>query len=245
LTNADTSVVDARDPIDPVAPGASRAARQIALCLGGLALAAGVVALEPPLRLPGGLLLVAAVAYANGANDVSKAIATLVGSGVADYRRAIAWGTACTVLGALISVRTGAALADTFSKGLLTSVGGVTFAFAVGVIVGTAAWVVLATRLSLPVSTTHALTGAIVGSGAVVFGLHGVRWSALLQKMVLPLLLSPLLGLVIAGVLIVLLRAVAVRGGLHSLHWMSSGATSRRRFLSLVPRLHPHVRSDA
>ncbi len=31
------------------------------------------------------------VSFANGANDVSKSIATLVGSGIADYRRAIAW----------------------------------------------------------------------------------------------------------------------------------------------------------
>ncbi len=41
------------------------------------------------------------VALANGANDVSKGIATLVGSGVTDYRRAIRWGTLCTALGGL------------------------------------------------------------------------------------------------------------------------------------------------
>src|SRR5690242_8955386 len=41
------------------------------------------------LILPTGIILMAALAYANGANDVSKAIATLVGSGVANYRRAI------------------------------------------------------------------------------------------------------------------------------------------------------------
>jgi PiT family inorganic phosphate transporter len=221
----------------PATSATGRAGVAVAQRLGVLALAAGVITLVPPLRLPGGLLLVAAVAYANGANDVSKGIATLVGSGVADYRRAIAWGTGCTVVGALLSVGTGAALADTFSKGLLTSAGGVTFAFAIGVIVGTAAWVALATRLSLPVSTTHALTGAIVGSGAVVFGLHGVRWSALLQKIVVPLLLSPVLGLVVAVVLIVVLRAVAVRRGLHGLHWLSSGATSLARGLNDAPKL--------
>ncbi|MBI2835812.1 MAG: hypothetical protein HYX76_15435 [Acidobacteria bacterium] len=43
-----------------------------------------------------GLLVIAIsvlLAYANGAKDISKGIATLVGSGVADYRRAILWGT--------------------------------------------------------------------------------------------------------------------------------------------------------
>jgi PiT family inorganic phosphate transporter len=42
--------------------------------------------------------LVFAFAFANGANDVSKAIATLVGSGITDYRSAIAWGTAWTMI---------------------------------------------------------------------------------------------------------------------------------------------------
>ncbi|MGC8550290.1 MAG: hypothetical protein ACP5M4_11375 [Acidobacteriaceae bacterium] len=41
-------------------------------------------------------LLGFAVAYANGSNDVSKGIATLAGSGVTNYRRAIRWGTLWT-----------------------------------------------------------------------------------------------------------------------------------------------------
>src|SRR3989442_13593648 len=46
------------------------------------------------------LLLVLALAYANGTNDVSKAIATLVGSGVTNYRTAVIWGTIWTTVGA-------------------------------------------------------------------------------------------------------------------------------------------------
>ncbi len=41
----------------------------------------------------------AGLAFANGANDVSKGVATLVGSGVTDYRRAVAWGTLWTGAG--------------------------------------------------------------------------------------------------------------------------------------------------
>ena len=44
--------------------------------------------------------LVLVLAFANGTNDVSKAIATLVGSGVTNYRTAIAWGTLWTMIGA-------------------------------------------------------------------------------------------------------------------------------------------------
>jgi PiT family inorganic phosphate transporter len=235
--SADTSVALPREPVAAAAPTATRPGPQIALRLGGLVLAAMLIALSPPLRLPGGLLLVAAVAWANGANDVSKAVATLVGSGVSDCRRAITWGSACTVVGALISAATGTALVATFSSGLLASGSAVTVAVAVGVLVGTAAWVVLATRLGLPVSTTHALTGAIVVTGVVVYGVHGVRWEALAQRIAMPLLISPVIGMVGAVLLIVVLRALAVRRGLRSLHWVSSGATAAARGLNDAPKL--------
>ena len=47
------------------------------------------------------LALTLALAFANGANDVSKGIATLVGSGIANYRAIILWGTIWTVAGAM------------------------------------------------------------------------------------------------------------------------------------------------
>ncbi|HEX9285173.1 MAG TPA: inorganic phosphate transporter, partial [Nitrospirales bacterium] len=62
------------------------------------------------------LFLVMALAYANGTNDVSKAIATLVGSGVTNYRIAILWGTIWTVAGAGLSALVASAMLKTFSK---------------------------------------------------------------------------------------------------------------------------------
>ncbi|MFQ5931914.1 MAG: inorganic phosphate transporter, partial [Nitrospiraceae bacterium] len=65
------------------------------------------------------LFLVAALAFANGTNDVSKAIATLVGSGVTNYRTAFMWGTAWTVVGAGASASLATAMVKTFSTGLI------------------------------------------------------------------------------------------------------------------------------
>jgi len=59
------------------------------------------------------------LAFANGTNDVSKAIATLVGSGVTNYRTAILWGSTWTMVGAGISGLAAAAMVKTFSSGLL------------------------------------------------------------------------------------------------------------------------------
>lgn len=63
--------------------------------------------------------LVFALAFANGSNDVSKAIATLVGSGVTNYRSAIVWGTVWTVVGAASAALVASAMVKTFSHGLV------------------------------------------------------------------------------------------------------------------------------
>ena len=65
-------------------------------------------------------------------------------------------------------------------------------AFLVAVAVGAAGTVLLATRLGLPVSTTHALIGGLVGAGLALAPAE-LAWSSLTDRLLLPLLLSPLL----------------------------------------------------
>lgn len=161
--------------------------------------------------LPFTFLLIVALAYANGTNDVSKAIATLVGSGVTNYRMAILWGTAWTVVGAGISALVASAMVRTFSQGLIQSDSIPPPALAQAVLTGSILWVLAASRTGLPVSTTHALTGAITGAGLVAFGGHGIIWPAILNKIVLPLLLSPILALSLSLLLYPAVRALAGR----------------------------------
>src|SRR5881296_676582 len=157
------------------------------------------------------LLLVLGLAYANGTNDVSKAIATLVGSGVANYRTAVIWGTIWTTVGAAASGVLAGAMLNTFSTGLLQPGVAVPPALAGAVLVGAIAWVLVASRMGLPVSTTHALTGALVGAGLLAFGSHGLAWPAITQKIALPLLLSPVLALSLSLVLNPVIRVIAGR----------------------------------
>ena len=156
-------------------------------------------------------LLVLALAYANGTNDVSKAIATLVGSGVTDYRTAILWGTIWTTVGAAVSGIVAGAMLNTFSTGLIQPGIAAPPTLAVAVLVGAIAWVLVASRTGLPVSTTHALTGALVGAGLVAIGSDGLTWSAITQKIALPLLLSPVLALSLSLVLHPVIRFIAGR----------------------------------
>jgi PiT family inorganic phosphate transporter len=151
------------------------------------------------------------VAYFNGANDVSKGIATLVGSGLSNYRRAILWGTVCTALGALSGGVLANAMVQTFGKGLLANGTVPTFAAALATILGATAWVAIATRTGMPVSTTHAIVGSIVGVAAIAYGLHGIKWSPLLGKIALPLLLSPVLALALTLIAIRVIRFIQRR----------------------------------
>jgi PiT family inorganic phosphate transporter len=153
--------------------------------------------------------LVFALAFANGANDVSKAIATLVGSGVTDYRSAIAWGTAWTVVGAALAAFVASSMIKTFSHGLVQTGTIIEPAVTLAVLTGAMAWVLFASRTGLPVSTTHALTGAIVGTGFVAFAGEGLIWPAIGKKITLPLLLSPFLALTVSLLIHPAVRALA------------------------------------
>lgn len=161
-------------------------------------------------------LLLAAIpalvlAWANGANDVSKGVATLIGSGLADARRALWWGTLWTVLGGLAAVSWGSALVGTFAGGFLAPGQTTPLPLVAGALTGAFAWVLLATRLGWPVSTTHALLGGIVGAALMVAGSGGVRLSALAGKALLPLLTSPLLAIALCWGMLRVTRWIAAR----------------------------------
>ncbi|HJQ41359.1 MAG TPA: inorganic phosphate transporter [Thermoanaerobaculia bacterium] len=151
------------------------------------------------------------VAYANGANDVSRGIATLFGSGVSNYKAAVIWGTIWTVLGALTASVMTQALVATFSgKGLLQTPSTAP-AFLLAVAIGAVGWLLIATRTGLPVSTTHSLTGALVGVALINAGSGGILWSAVTKKVVYPLLLSPVISFALMMLILPLLRPLARR----------------------------------
>jgi PiT family inorganic phosphate transporter len=144
--------------------------------------------------------------YANGANDVSKGMATLVGAGVTDYRRALLWGTGWTVLGAVLAGLIASSLVATFSGQALLARPPVGASFPAAVAAGAIGWLVIATVAGLPVSTTHALVGGLCGAGIASQGVSGVLWGVVAWKAGLPLAVSPLLSLALVTILFPLLR---------------------------------------
>jgi PiT family inorganic phosphate transporter len=165
------------------------------------------------------VLLIAAalaLAWANGANDNFKATATAYGSGALSHAQARALATAAQLCGSLASVLLAATLIQAFGgKGLVPPevVGDPRFLVSVGA--GAALTVLAATRVGLPVSTTHALVGGLAGAG-LILAPSGPSWAALGGSYFLPLLLSPLLATAAAGVLYPLAQRARQRMGIGS-----------------------------
>src|SRR6266478_657474 len=167
------------------------------------------------------------LAYSNGANDNFKGVASLLGSRTSDYRTAISWATTTTFAGSIMSIFLAQALLKKFTgKGIVPEyfVGSEYFLLAVAV--GAGLTVIMATLAGFPISTTHALTGAIIGCGFVAVG-SNLNFSALGKGFVLPLLLSPVLAIFMAGILYICLRQLRLALGIRKEWCVCIGAEEK------------------
>ena len=150
------------------------------------------------------------LAFNNGANDNFKGFATVWGCGTLSYRQALLWATLATVAGSLASWLLADTLVQQFSgRGLVPNAIASAPTFIVSVAAGAALTVFAATRLGFPISTTHALIGALVGAGLGHAG-SDVNFAKLVNAFFLPLLLSPVIA---AGLGITLHKLFANRMG--------------------------------
>ena len=127
------------------------------------------------------------LSYSNGANDNFKGVATLFGSKTTNYKYAIWWATITTFAGSMASIFFAYGLVKVFSgKGLVPQSISSSAEFLTAVGLGTAITVMVATVTGFPISTTHGLTGALVGAGFVAIGSQ-VNFTVLGASFFLPL----------------------------------------------------------
>ncbi|WP_329120497.1 inorganic phosphate transporter [Streptomyces sp. NBC_01465] len=136
--------------------------------------------------------------YTNGFHDSANAIATSVSTRALTPRAALAMAAVMNLAGAFL----GSGVAKTVSEGLIaTPTGqkgmGILFAALVGAII----WNLITWYFGLPSSSSHALFGGMVG--AALAGGTTVYWSGVLDKIVIPMLTSPLVGLVVGYLVMV------------------------------------------
>ncbi len=148
------------------------------------------------------------LAFNNGANDNFKGFATVWGSDTLNYRQALILATIATLAGSMASWLLANTLLQQFSgKGLVPDAIASTQVFIFSVACAAALTVFLATKLGLPISTTHALIGGLVGAGLGQAG-GSVDTTKLAQTFFVPLLLSPLLAATLG---LVLYKLVSLR----------------------------------
>ena len=173
------------------------------------------------------LIAVCFLAYANGANDNFKGVASLFGSGASSYRTAIGWATVSTAAGSVAALFLAQSLLRRFSgKGLVPEALAGSESFLLAVAVGAGLTVILATFTGFPISTTHSLLGAMAGSGWVAVG-GQVNLGVLGRAFVLPLLLSPLLAVALGALLYLLFRQARLSLGIAK-EWHSGVGDERR-----------------
>jgi PiT family inorganic phosphate transporter len=156
------------------------------------------------------------LAYSNGANDNFKGVATLFGSRTCSYRQALGWATVTTLAGSMLALYLAGGLVESFKgKGLVPDAVTEQPAFLLAVSIGAASTVMLATVLGLPVSTTHALIGGLVGAGLLAAA-GEVRFKSLGTSFVLPLLFSPVVSMLLTVALYPLFRWARRASGVTS-----------------------------
>jgi PiT family inorganic phosphate transporter len=155
--------------------------------------------------IPTALLVVTVVIalgfdFTNGFHDTANAVATSISTRALGPRTAVLMSAVLNLVGALVAiVLLHTHVANTIG-GLVAPKHGVSLGMIIAALIGAIAWNLITWRAGLPSSSSHALIGALVGMGIVAYGVGAVKWGSLVPVLI-ALVLSPLIGLVLAYLL--------------------------------------------
>jgi PiT family inorganic phosphate transporter len=150
--------------------------------------------------------------YTNGFHDAANAIATAVSTRALTPRVALALAAVANLAGALVSTE----VAKTVGKGILdpaelSNSSGMVVVFAA--LFGAITWNLITWYFGLPSSSSHALIGGLVGAGLAAG--DSVKWHGVYQKVVIPMVVSPIVGLLLGALLMLailwVIRSMAPR----------------------------------
>ena len=137
--------------------------------------------------------------YTNGFHDAANAIATSVSTRALTPRIALLLAAAMNFLGAFLGTK----VAETVGSGIIEapeqSVSGLVVVLAA--LLGAITWNLITWYFGLPSSSSHALIGGLIGAGLA--GNVVVQWTGILDKVLLPMILSPLVGFSLAALLMI------------------------------------------
>jgi PiT family inorganic phosphate transporter len=148
--------------------------------------------------------------YINGFHDTANAIATSVSTRAIKPEYAILLSATANFVGAVVF---GTAVAQTIGGGIvhddLILASG--FTVLAAALMGAISWNLITWALAIPSSSSHALVGGLIGAAWASSGVDAVQWGNFAVKVLVPLLLSPVLGLLVGLALMLILLNVFVR----------------------------------
>jgi PiT family inorganic phosphate transporter len=152
------------------------------------------------------LTLVAVVAVAlffdftNGFHDTANAIATSVSTRAVSPRVAVVGAAVLNFAGAFVSLE----VAATVAKGIVEA-DFITLDIVLAGLVGAITWDLITWYLGLPTSSSHALIGGVSGSAIAAVGFDVMKWDGLIEKVLIPSLIAPVAGIVVAATLMLVI----------------------------------------
>jgi len=148
--------------------------------------------------------------FLNGFHDAANSIATVVGTRILRPLQAVAMAAIANFVGPFLF---GVAVATTIGKGIINP-DFVTMQIVIGALAGAIVWDIITWLLGLPTSSSHALVGGILGAGLAGAGVKAVIFDGL-QKVGMGIVISPVVGLVVAFLLATLLMTLFARSKPH------------------------------
>jgi len=151
--------------------------------------------------------------YTNGFHDAANAIAVAVSTKALTPRAALALAAVMNLVGALLSTE----VAKTVGAGIIdapTGSEGLQLVFAA--LIGAILWNLITWYFGLPSSSSHALIGGLVG--AALAAAHSVQWMGILDKVIIPMILSPLVGFGLGYLFMLLILWSFRRANAHRAH---------------------------
>ncbi|MEV0349502.1 inorganic phosphate transporter [Nonomuraea sp. NPDC050680] len=146
----------------------------------------------------GVVVIALAFDYTNGFHDAANAIATSVSTRALTPRAALFMAAAMNFIGAHL----GTQVAATVGKGIIDAPDGSHgLVIVASALIGAICWNLITWYFGLPSSSSHALIGGLVG--AALASASTVHWDGVLEKVVVPMVLSPLLGFTLAGAIMI------------------------------------------
>lgn len=157
--------------------------------------------------------------FTNGAHDCANAIATVVSTRVMSPRSAVIMAASLNFFGALL----GEKVARTLGAGIInTDVVMGSQILVLAALCGAISWNLITWYFGLPSSSSHALIGGLMGAGVCHGGISSLNGASIVQKVFLPLVLSPLVGFVFSYIFMTLLMFIFWRAHRQRLtRWFS------------------------